>query len=270
MDGVIAKWQEGEDFTVPGYFENLPVSEKITETLNTIKERIPNLRLFILSKMNNIKPSMPSEKMAWLAKYPVQFDAVYFCPGDMRKGDYIKMYYLDGVNILLDDFNPNLTEWEEHGHKFKAIKFVNHINSPSKYFPNVFEENTEPFVTIVQSLVENYKNYNPKYVYKIYDLQKRQYRDEEYDSYNQAVKDFATYWREVNFDSDLESFDDYMLLDSIPKEYHEGILNMLNYIQSISDMSKRNIAAVSLWQDFTNDEEYIQMCDFKIDKVKIG
>lgn len=250
--------------------KNLPRSDQFVQTLNTAKERIPSLHLFYLSKMNEIKPTMSSEKETRKAECSVKFDGAYFCPDNIQKGNYIKRFFLDGVNILLDDFDPNLEEWETHGHKFKAVKFVNNIDSKSEQYPNVFEDGTDNFVTIIETIVNDYYDYTPKYKYKIFDLQKRQYRDEVYDSYNEAVKDFATYWREINFDSDLVNFDDDLLLESIPKEYHKGILNLLDYINSISSISKRNHAAVSLWQDLIADEDYIEMCDFKVDKVQIN
>ena len=57
-------------------------------------------------------------------------------------------------------------------------------------------------------------------VWKIYDIQKREFRDEEYSSREEAIKEFSEYWKEIVFSDVLDTFDfeDYKSKNDIKHE----------------------------------------------------
>lgn len=63
-------------------------------------------------------------------------------------------------------------------------------------------------------------------MYGIYDLQKRELRDEQYNTYEQALHSFADYWREINLDSEIDAYEGEPNLTASEKA--EIVREMLN------------------------------------------
>ena len=129
MDGVLAeyKYVPYEEMLRKGYFGQLAPQEAAVEALKTLAKD-PGIELYTLSAVIRENPYALEEKKAWLRKqlgsslasvvsiFPYcgesKTDSV---PGGIRSTD-----------ILIDDYNANLRDWEKCA---VAIKYLNGINN---------------------------------------------------------------------------------------------------------------------------------------------
>lgn len=85
----------------------------------------------------------------------------------------------------------------------------------------------------------------------IYDTQLEYYRDEVYNTYEETVENFGEYWKDINFDSDLENYwpdDD-------------------NYESFERKTSEEKIEIVKQWQNNIANKDYIESCGFEIHEL---
>lgn len=124
MDGTIAKWQSvGPDtFCKRGYFSSLPQIESMVEATKYLIKK--GYKVFILSAVLRDDHS-EYDKNAWLDKYLPEIPRInrIFVPYGSSKDAFVSHHEND---ILVDDYNDNLNDWEGI-----PIKFCNGINNGS-------------------------------------------------------------------------------------------------------------------------------------------
>lgn len=131
MDGVLFKFDDQitsiDLLYQKGYFANLTPQEKVIEALREIIRQNPG-QVYSCSaavdspyaipekieSLNKYIPELPEEQMLFI-KYGSDQSKVDVIPGGVKQGD-----------ILLDDFGPNLSQWDDAGGT--AVKIVNDIN----------------------------------------------------------------------------------------------------------------------------------------------
>lgn len=144
MDGTLARFHDEnlylERMFEKGFFAGLKPFDNAVEAIKHIIDNHPNVDVYVLSAAITT-PYCLAEKNAWLDKYLPNIDkehrifvenlstAKSLCvPGSyMYKDDNGKYHNKIFKNdILIDDYNKNLEEWEKDGGT--AIKAKNNIN----------------------------------------------------------------------------------------------------------------------------------------------
>ena len=128
MDGTLTEWRKAcsiEHLYLDGYFYTLKPNVELIGYLNNIKNKI---EVYIASSY--ITEKSVKEKNDWLDKYfPIENEHRIFVPNNINKSQYIINHLKEPISknyILLDDFTPNLIEWENAGGT--SIKALNGIN----------------------------------------------------------------------------------------------------------------------------------------------
>ncbi|MBB1523338.1 MAG: hypothetical protein HG467_003890 [Clostridiales bacterium] len=150
MDGVLAgAITDEKEIYKKGFFEKRPSYELTIETLKTIENLYPSINLFILSKLSNKNLDAEKEKIKWLKTFvSKEYDLELFkdeskwlfVPTDESKISFAKRKvknFSSCVNILIDDFNPNLYEWSEEENNI-SLKVINELNNKSEDFNYLF------------------------------------------------------------------------------------------------------------------------------------
>ena len=129
MDGVLAEYRyvPYEDMLQKGYFRDLAPQEEALRAIRMLSED-PGLEVYTLSAVIKENPYALEEKKDWLRQqlghalanigsiYPYCGQSKADCvPGGIRPTD-----------ILIDDHNANLLDWQERA---VAIKYLNGINN---------------------------------------------------------------------------------------------------------------------------------------------
>lgn len=132
MDGTLARFYKDENclrrMYERGYFENLLPYEKLVNDIRNLIKCGRNV--YILSKCVDT-PYCAVEKIAWLKKYlpEINPEKIILIGDEMTKVEKVKQLgFADDVNILIDDYGKNLTEWETGLRNGVAIKVLNEIN----------------------------------------------------------------------------------------------------------------------------------------------
>jgi len=129
MDGVLAQYRDVpyEEMLKEGFFGQLEPQKEALEALRILAED-PGIELYTLSAVIRENPYALDEKKNWLRQqlgsslervssiFPYCGESKAACvPGGIRSTD-----------ILIDDYNANLRDWEKSA---VAIKFLNGINN---------------------------------------------------------------------------------------------------------------------------------------------
>lgn len=147
MDGVLIKYDKtaytGDNpkwLKKNGhYFRNLEPDRKMLEFVDSLHTRCRYNQdeLYILTSLP-INTVMFNEhfhdKILSLNKWVPYIDIDHILIAVTSKNDaveYIKDHELTANDILIDDYNKNLTEWSQKGGT--AIKYCNGINNPESY-----------------------------------------------------------------------------------------------------------------------------------------
>lgn len=151
MDGVIFVYEkdhyEGENpkYKQKNYFANRPVDENAIRVLKSFCESDDIANVYILSSAVMVYGSKDdNERVANEKRDSIRTHIPWF-PEDHviittehSKVETVRKFLgrdLARDDVMLDDYNKNLIEWEENGGT--AIKYVNGINSESEMFPNI-------------------------------------------------------------------------------------------------------------------------------------
>lgn len=133
MDGVLFKSQDKvsslEIFYEQGYFKNLSIHKNVMESFNRLLEKDPH-QVYIIShlvdspfarkeKLESIVENCPLMDKHNIIFLPYGESKSRFVPEDVREKD-----------ILIDDYNPNLYDWQNQGGV--SIKMVNEFNDRSR------------------------------------------------------------------------------------------------------------------------------------------
>lgn len=140
MDGVLVKYEYAmyspeSKWDVAGshIFRNLQPMEDSCEVLRRLIQLFRD-EVHILTSVSDKTPEVRNEhikdKMLWIEENIPSFNLCNFmaCSGDKPNViTKIRGMRLNRMDILIDDYNPNLYAWQAAGGT--AIKFINGINS---------------------------------------------------------------------------------------------------------------------------------------------
>jgi 5'(3')-deoxyribonucleotidase len=147
MDGVLVKYDIG---AYSGdnplwlrknghYFKDLEPDRKMLEFVDKLHQqcRYNDDEMFILTSLP-MNSAMFNEhfhdKIIWLNKWIpyMEIDNILISVTSKRDAiEYIKDHQLTKNDILIDDYNKNLNEWQAGGGV--AVKYINGINSPDSF-----------------------------------------------------------------------------------------------------------------------------------------
>jgi 5'(3')-deoxyribonucleotidase len=162
MDGTLAKWYpDGRGLSYPEeildpvnhYYRTL---EPISYTVDLAKRLTEKgIDVCIISAADS---ACVKDKRLWLEEYCpfIPKENIFFCPLGTDKTRFVKGNA--DKSVLIDDYNPNLSEWKNHGGT--AIKILNGINSRNEAYKNLDIFNTPPekAVKIIMDAYERGKN----------------------------------------------------------------------------------------------------------------
>ena len=146
MDGVLARYDrhayEGEypAYKQMGghYFRNVMPDARMVQLLETAEKRPEEFECNVITTLNNhggLFLEQYRDKLEWLGEhvegmtFDVNGNFIPIIGSKRRVASWLKRNRLDYMDVLIDDFNPNLRDWQEHGGL--AVKYLNGINSPS-------------------------------------------------------------------------------------------------------------------------------------------
>lgn len=137
MDGVIAEHikddyiGENPKFLQPHYFSTCkPISKMVAFVLFLQEFQIPYLFLSRVSPPLNYREAT-MDKCKWLCEFVPGSNVIFTQDSKVKTAQHWLGRNLQANDILIDDFNPNLEEWENAG--ATAIKFLNGNNSPDTW-----------------------------------------------------------------------------------------------------------------------------------------
>ena len=129
MDGVLAeyKYVPYEEMLREGYFGQLaPLKEAVRAVLLLAED--PQIELYTLSAVIKENPYALDEKKRWLAEHLghslENIKCIFPYCGESKAGSVPGG--IRPTDILIDDYNANLRDWEKSA---VAIKFLNGINN---------------------------------------------------------------------------------------------------------------------------------------------
>lgn len=138
MDGVIAEHVKDDylggnpKFLQPHYFSNCNPNSTIVTFIHLLQEfEIPYLFLSRISPPLNYQ-EVAMDKRKWLYHFAPGSNAIFTKGSKVETAQKWLGRNLQKDDILIDDFNPNLNEWESAG--ATAIKFLNGNNSPDTWY----------------------------------------------------------------------------------------------------------------------------------------
>ena len=137
MDGVIAEHVrddyvgENPKFLQPHYFSTCEPNPTIVAFVHLLQEfDIPYLFLSRVAPPLNYREST-IDKHQWLSKFVPGSNAIFTQSSKVDTAQQWLGRNLQTDDVLIDDFNPNLEEWETVG--ATAVKFLNGNNSPDTW-----------------------------------------------------------------------------------------------------------------------------------------
>ena len=121
------------------YFRNLPPDRKALEFVDRLHDqcRYTGDEIFILTSIamnGDIFNEHFHDKIMWIHKWLpyIDIDHILISVTSKRNAvEYINNHNLNQNDILIDDYNKNLMDWEKAGGT--SIKYCNGINNPDSF-----------------------------------------------------------------------------------------------------------------------------------------
>lgn len=168
MDGVIAKYEKdayvGENprwlRKNEHYFLNLEPDRKILEFIDLLHQRCRYTgdNIYILTSLpvnGAIFNEHFHDKISYINKWLPYIDINHILISVTSKRDcveYIHDHNITENDILIDDFNLNLTDWELAGGK--SVKYCNGINNPDSFdgYKLFYQQPAPDMVKFIESI----------------------------------------------------------------------------------------------------------------------
>ena len=144
MDGVLAEYRENcteKDMKKRGYFSSLRPEANMVSALKMLLDNEDALGISVCV-ITKVYPALfrysVREKLEWRDEYlDTLFDSEFIMVNgdEQEKSDAVREqlgFDIDEDCILIDDYNPNLREWNRNGGT--TVKYVNAINDKNKSF----------------------------------------------------------------------------------------------------------------------------------------
>ena len=147
MDGVLAQYErkayEGDhpQWMEPGkhYFRSLPADKRIMQLIDSLHKacRYTDDHIFIITSIQTgpMFNEHMHDKILWLNEHFPYFQISDILIATTPKNDvaeYLHGRVLSHRDILVDDYNKNLAEWQNAGGI--SVKYLNGLNSPNNDF----------------------------------------------------------------------------------------------------------------------------------------
>lgn len=165
MDGVVVEYDRkayaGEDPLYlkknAHYYLNLEPDRTMLEVIDRMHQnsRYTGDHIYILTSIHlggSIFNEHLHDKVTWLSRWLPYLDinSILFSVTSKRDAaEYIMNHKLSENDILIDDYNENLNDWENHGGI--SVKYCNGINDP-KSFPGRKIYHTDCASSIIAAL----------------------------------------------------------------------------------------------------------------------
>ena len=142
MDGVLVKYEreayvgDKPKYLEPGYFATLEADDTMVSLIKYCLRMVP-LDTFITTSVHpDYRNQMIMDKLRWIDKHIPEFDigTRFVANSSMDKSalfEHIRKSSITNRDILIDDYNPRLFNWEMRGGT--AIKYLNGINSKESW-----------------------------------------------------------------------------------------------------------------------------------------
>lgn len=161
QDGVLTIWKStggAEHLFEEGFFGNLLPNICVLDAVEELLRR--GIPTHCLSKYEPRSRYALREKTDWLERHLPSLPAekMLFCPGNLSKADYLLLHTgeerLSKSDILIDDFTPNLQDWEQHGGT--GLKLMNGFNGTKGTWRGVrvTDSNSEVIVDTILKMGE--------------------------------------------------------------------------------------------------------------------
>lgn len=132
MDGTLCRFHDAdhryiENMWTQGFYKGLEPFKNLVAGLRLFMKDHPDIDVYVLSAVLDTEPPfVEAEKREWLHIYlpEIPDHNMIFVPAGADKSAYVGT--ASENDVLLDDYNKNLREWQEAGGT--AVKFVNDVN----------------------------------------------------------------------------------------------------------------------------------------------
>lgn len=151
MDGLLAKYIPGGEYTKKGYFLNLEEDPVMVAVIVELQRQ--DVDVAILSQYLENGYAL-QEKKKWLESHNIHCKQI-FVPYGSNKDLYING---SGPHVLIDDYTKNLKAWESAG--YVAIKYYNGINGTHKTWKGrSIYHNQEPddIIKVIKEVLQDVK-----------------------------------------------------------------------------------------------------------------
>lgn len=167
MDGVVAEYKKeaytGEDplwlRKNQHYFRDLNPDRKMLEVIDRMhqRSRYTGDRIYLLTSipMNGaIFNEHFHDKISWAGTWLpyLGIDAILISVTSKRDAvEYIQNHQLSSNDILIDDYNKNLVDWQTHGGI--SVKYCNGQNNPESFTgPKIYrDDSAESIIELLDS-----------------------------------------------------------------------------------------------------------------------
>lgn len=167
MDGVVAEYKKeaytGEDplwlRKNQHYFRDLNPDRKMLEVIDRMhqRSRYTGDRIYLLTSipMNGaIFNEHFHDKISWAGTWLpyLGIDAILISVTSKRDAvEYIQNHQLSSNDILIDDYNKNLVDWQTHGGI--SVKYCNGQNNPESFTgPKIYrDDSAESIIKLLDS-----------------------------------------------------------------------------------------------------------------------
>ena len=167
MDGVVAEYKKeaytGEDplwlRKNQHYFRDLNPDRKMLEVIDRMhqRSRYTGDRIYLLTSipMNGaIFNEHFHDKISWAGTWLpyLGIDAILISVTSKRDAvEYIQNHQLSSNDILIDDYNKNLVDWQKHGGI--SVKYCNGQNNPESFTgPKIYrDDSAESIIELLDS-----------------------------------------------------------------------------------------------------------------------
>lgn len=167
MDGVVAEYKKeaytGEDplwlRKNQHYFRGLNPDRKMLEVIDRMhqRSRYTGDRIYLLTSipMNGaIFNEHFHDKISWAGTWLpyLGIDAILISVTSKRDAvEYIQNHQLSSNDILIDDYNKNLVDWQTHGGI--SVKYCNGQNNPESFTgPKIYQDDSaESIIKLLDS-----------------------------------------------------------------------------------------------------------------------
>ena len=142
------------------YFRNLKPDKKMMEVVDKLhqKSRYTDDEIFILTSLRNdgvIFNEHFHDKITSFNKWFPYIDINHIIIATSSKRDTVEFITNNPISdsdILIDDFNKNLTEWSDAGGK--SVKYCNGINNPFSWPGLKINENNDTADQIIEKIIK--------------------------------------------------------------------------------------------------------------------